>query len=328
MNISRSAFVLAWSLLGAVAAGSALADTRTLVVYDDFSKQGGAYSIVDYAIKWANPYGLGEMASAGGDTRSFQGNKFSISAVPFTVGFDFSVFDHLKYIAISTQAFAVPVRGSLTFSSVIHAHTPGTQPGRVIHGTYLASGAPYAMPTFEGQQAGAVMNMIDFSTGQLFDWFISGSRAFTLIERLPSNVTGVGTVGLDKAYTQIIDEFPVGPGPHKVAIRYTRDAGDARVEFLLNDKIVSRVDLVGVPLDRQGAPYTGVYPSYGPGEPLAGQIGSFAFGHGLFSLLDAFPFQHPERPDLAVSIPLANRLFGQGARATFDRFTVETVDFD
>lgn len=326
MNISR--WIHAALACSFLVAGGAVADTRQVVVYDDFSKQGGQYTIVDYALKWSNPYGLGEMASTGGDTRSFQGNKFSVSAVPFTVGFDFSVFDHLKYIAISTQSFAVPARGSLTFSSVIHAETPGTQPGRVITGTYVQSGAPYAQPTFEGQQAGAVMNMVDFATGQLFDWFISGTRAFTLVERLPSNVTGVGNVGLDKAYTQIVDEFAVGPGPHKVAIRYTRDAGRSWVEFLLNDKVVSRVDDVGVPLDKQGAPYTGVYPSYGPGEPLAGQIASFAFGHGLFSLLDAFPFQHPDRPDLAVSIPLTHRLFGQGARASFDRFTVETVTFD
>ena len=298
-------------------------------VYDDFRKPGPVgYTLSDYAMKWFNPYGLGEMASTGGDTRSFKGNKFSLSAVPFTVGYDFSVFDHLKYIAVSTQTFAVPARGSLTFGSVIHAQTPGTQPGRVIEGIYALSGARYAQPTFEGQQAGAVMNMIDFATGQLFDWFISGNRAFTLIERLPSNVTGAGNVGLDKAYTQIIDEFPVGPGPQKVAIRYTRDGAQAFVEYLLNGRVVSRVDLVGVPLDRQGQRYTGVYPSYGPGEPLVGQINSFSIGHGLFSLLDAFPFQHPDRPDLAVSIPVANRLFGQGARASFDRFTVETVHFD
>jgi hypothetical protein len=306
-----------------------LADTRETVVYDEFSKPGpGGYTIADYAMKWFNPYGLGEMDSTGGDTRSFRGNKFSISAVPFTVGYDFSVFDHLKYLAVSTQSFPVPTRGSITFSSVIQAQTPGTQAGRIIEGTYIQSGAPYAQPAFEGQQAGAVMNMIDFGTGQLFDWFISGSRAFTLIERLPSTVTGVGEVGLDKAYTQIIDEFPITPGPQKVAIRYTRDGGTAFVEFLLNGKLVSRVDNVGVPLDKQGKPYTGVYPSYGPGEPLADQIQSFVIGHGLFSLLDAFPFQHPDRPDLAVSIPLENRLFGQGARASFDRFTVETVHFD
>lgn len=149
-----------------------------------------------------------------------------------------------------------------------------------------------------------------------------------MIERLPSNVTGVGNVGLDKAYTQIIDEFAITPGPQKVAIRFSRDAARGWVEFLLNGKVVSRVENVGVPHDQQGQRYTGVYPSYGPGEPLAAQLNSFVIGHGLFSLLDAFPFQHPERPDLAVSIPLANRLFGQGAKASFDRFTVETQTFD
>jgi hypothetical protein len=48
-------------------------------------------------------------------------------------------------------------------------------------------------------------------------------------------------------------------------------------------------------------------------------------GHGLFSLLDAFPFQHPDAPELSVSVPLSERIWGQGAEATFDDFTV-TVD--
>ena len=87
---------------------------------------------------------------------------------------------------------------------------------------------------------------------------------------------------------------------------------------------MSKVRKVGVPLDVQHKPYTGIYPSMGSGEPLANKINGFAIGHGLFSLLDAFPFQHPEAPELAVSIPLANRLFGQGARATFDEFRVIT----
>ena len=308
----------------ATAAGS-----KTVQVYDSFSKPGG-YTIVDYSMKWANIYGPGEMASTGGDTRSFANGKFAVSAVPFTVGYDFSVFDHLKYIAVSTQGFAAPVRGSITFSSVIQAQTPGTQPGRVIQGTYIQSGKPYAQPTLEGQQAGAVMNMIDFSTGQLFDWFISGSKAFTLVERLPSSVTGNAQpgdpayVGRDKMYTQIVDEVDVGPGPHHVAIKFTRKDAKGTVRFYLNGRLVSTVRNVGVPLDVQGKRYTGIYPSMGPGEPLAQKISGFAIGHGLFSLLDAFPFQHPEAPELAVSIPVANRLFGQGARATFDEFTVTT----
>ncbi len=55
-------------------------------------------------------------------------------------------------------------------------------------------------------------------------------------------------------------------------------------------------------------------------------MGPVAIGHGLFSLLDAFPFQHPESPELAVSIPVANRIFGQGARASFDNVRVPITD--
>jgi hypothetical protein len=56
------------------------------------------------------------------------------------------------------------------------------------------------------------------------------------------------------------------------------------------------------------------------------------FGH---CLLDAFPFQHPEAPDLSVSIPVGDasgrgaagraRLFGQGASGSFGNFTTLTV---
>ncbi len=316
--------------LGVVLATSSVADpnNRVVEVYDSFSKPGG-YTLGDYYTKWANIYGPGEMANA--ETRSFAGGKLSISAVPFTVGYDFSVFDHLKYIAVSTQVFPAPPRGSITFSSVIQAQTPGTQAGRVIEGTYVQSGLPYAQPTLEGQQAGAVMNMIDFGTGQLFDWFVSGSKAFTLIERLPSNVTNPtlpatdpGYVGRDKMYTQIIDEVSIGPGPHKVAIKFTRKGDKGTVSYYLDGRLISKVRNVGVPLDVQGKKYSGIYPSLGAGEPLAPKISGFAIGHGLFSLLDAFPFQHPDAPELAVSIPVENRLFGQGARASFDNFRVET----
>jgi hypothetical protein len=69
-----------------------------------------------------------------------------------------------------------------------------------------------------------------------------------------------------------------------------------------------------------------VYPSLGPGELLVDQIDSVTIGHGLLSCVDAFPFQHPESPALSVSIPLSERLFGQGARGAFDNFMVTTVD--
>ena len=301
----------------------------TSVVYDSFSASGG-YTLDTYAEKWSNPYGPGEMAL--NDTRSFDGGRFNVSAAPFQTSSDVSVFDHLKYIGISTQVFPVPAEGSIEFSSTIQATTPGTQPGRIIHGTYL-SGAPYAEATMEGQQAGAVMNVIDFATGQLFDWFVSGSTAFALIERLPSvvtqntlDVTSPDYVGRDKMYTQIIREVPVTPGvEHEVSIRFSRDSRGSSVDYVLDGRRVARVEHVGVPLDVQGQSYTGYAPSLGKGEELGPKIDSLVIGHGLFSLLDAFPYQHPEAPELFVSIPVTERIFGQGAIASFDDFTVTTT---
>ena len=186
------------------------------------------------------------------------------------------------------------------------------------------------------------MNMVDFCTGQLFDWFLAGNTAFTLIERLPTNVTGntsnpncpgAAYVGRTKMYTQIADEVTVSAGTHNVSIRYS--AKQNSVEYYLDGKMVTKIKNVGIPLDKQHVKYTGTYPSLGPGESLAGQIGSFAIGHGLFSLIDAFPYQHPEAPEASVSIPVGTgnpadagraRLFGQGADGTWDNFVVTTID--
>lgn len=356
---------LAAVLVAGVSAGSALAadepnahGNTSVVVYDTFQKSSGSYTLADYAQKWSNAYGPGEMAVS--DTRNFSGGTFNVSAAPFMTGYDFSVFDHLKYIGVSNQVFAVPQRGSVMFSSDIKAQTPGTIPGLMMHGVYGPPGtwlspytpppfgfAPYQATVLQGQQAGVVMNMVDFCTGQLFDWFVAGNTAFTLIERLPTAVTGNTSnpncpgatyVGRSKMYTQIIRQVPASPGvAHNVAIRYTQKAHRNYVEYFLDGQLVSRVDNVGIPLDKQGVNYTGTYPSLGPGEDLSGQIHSFAIGHGLFSLLDAFPYQHPEAPELSVSIPVGDstsagagkaRLFGQGAIASFDNFIVTTADHD
>ena len=301
----------------------------------------GSRDTIEYATKWANIYGPLSLAVNG--TRSVSANgDFNVSAVPFMIGADYSVFDHLKYIAVSTQSFPVPASGSLTFSVRIQASTPGTIAGRVIRGCYGAPSsyaqvgdpcaAPWSATALEGQQAGVVLNMINFATGQLFDWFVSESQVFALIERLPSNVTNPalmptdpGYVGLEKAYTQIIKVENVKPGKkYDVAIRYSRSATTSKVEFFLDGKLFTSVDNVGVPLDKQSVAYTGTYPSYGNGEVLKDDLDSFVIGHGLFSLLDAFPFQHPERPDRSVSIPLSERLFGQGASGTFTKFQVTT----
>ncbi len=345
----RILVVAACASVAAVAfatSGMAVSPNKTVVVYDDFSSGGNA--------KWSNPYGPGETAINDANHReTFPNGTERVRAVPFQTGADFSVFDHLKYMEVSNSAFAVPPHGSVAFSVDMTARTPGTVPHLRQLGIYGASGtwtdpsAPPHAPDYranvlQGQQAGVVLNMVDFCTGQLFDWFLAGDSAFTLIERLPTSVTGntsnpncpgAAYVGREKMYTQIVDKLSVVGGSHQVSIRYSATRNS--VEYLLDGKEISKVKHVGIPLDKQGVDYTGTYPSLGPGELLAGKISSFSIGHGLFSLIDAFPYQHPEAPELSVSIPLGTaspadagraRLFGQGADGTWDNFTVTTVD--
>jgi hypothetical protein len=325
-----AAMVLAISFASPVFADGEKKKT-TVIVYDDFDSPG--YSMTDYLSRWTNIYGPGEMAVR--ETRSFTGGTFSIDAAPFQTGYDFSVYDHLKYLAASNASFAMPQEGSVTFSMDLTVETPGTLPGgRAVIGTYGPSysypaGSPYSAVALEPQQASASLHMIDFSTGQLFDWLVAGHKAVTLIERLPSVVTNNTAdvnspdyVGLSKMYTQIIEEVAVTPGTHRYAITYTREKNDSYVEYFMDGKRVSKVKNVGVPLDVRGIKYSGIYPSLGPGEILRDEVNSLVMAHGLISLMDAFPFQHPEAPELSVSIPLSERLFGQGARASFDNFIV------
>src|SRR5215210_355013 len=294
------------SSVGGSVTAKAASPTTSVVKYDTFSSDApGGYTLADYNAKWSNQYGLLDMGVAPGDTRRFDNKSFYIDDAPFRTANDYSVYDHLKYIAVSNAHFAVPEVGSVTFTSDITAETPGaSRNGGTVHGTYggpysYPNGLPYSAHVMQGQQAGAVMNVINFATGQLFDWFVSGDTAFALIERLPSSITGNTTdpsspdwVGPDKMYTQIIKELPVKPGvSHRVSIRYSRTVADSVVEYFLDGKSVATVQQVGVPLDRQGVKYTGTYPSLGPGEPLRNKIDDFVIGHGTFSLIDAFPFQ-------------------------------------
>nr|WP_215396717.1 DUF6081 family protein [Rheinheimera oceanensis] len=53
------------------------------------------------------------------------------------------------------------------------------------------------------------------------------------------------------------------------------------------------------------------------------RLNSFGIGHGLFSLLNAYSCQHSEAPELSVSIPMSERLFGQGAAGRWSKFEVQ-----
>jgi len=309
-------------------AGEASEQRVTNVRYD-------ADDATEFADLWAYAYGPLELAA--GATQEVSKDGITVDATPFTTSYDFSVFDHLKYLGVSTADFAVPESGSLEFSVRIEAETPGTDLDRPIRGCYLSGefefylsvddpcDRPFSQTVLEGQQASASLNMINFATGQLFDWLVSENRAIALVERLPSTVTGAPGTPVDLAYTQIIADFPIKPGkPHTYSIRYTRGDDVSRAEYFIDHRLMATVDDVGVPLDVQGVPYSGYAPALGAGEPLKDELDSFVIGHGLFSLLDAFPYQHPDAPDFRVSIPTSERIFGQGAKATWDKFVVTT----
>jgi Family of unknown function (DUF6081) len=170
---------------------------------------------------------------------------------------------------------------------------PGARRSRHLRAAWLVSERrPDSATVLQGQQAGAVMSMVDFCTGQLFDWFVSGNTAFTLIERLPTAVTqntsdpacAGNYAGPNEMYTQIIDEIPISPGvKHRVAIRYTRTPTKSYVEYFLDSTLVSKVSNIGVPLDVQGVNYTGISAAIpgATGEDLRTKINSFSIGHGL-----------------------------------------------
>lgn len=298
-----------------------------VITYDIFSSPSG-YGQEDYLKRWNNIYGPGELAV--GATRSFDNTAMTVSAVPFRTSADESVFDHIKYFAVSSKTFDVPANGAVTLEASVTARTPGTEKNRVIHGSFgpagsYPNGAPYQARVLEAQQACASIHMIDFQTGQLFDWLISENTALTLVERLPSLVTNSPMpAGIDSIYTQIIREHAIGKGPHTYGIRFWRNTKDAGVDYLLDGKVVDRIGRIGVPLDQQGVDFTGTWPSLGSGEELAGKIDSVAIAHGLFSVLDSFPFQHPDAPEHSVSVPISERLFGQGAEGRFEKFVVTT----
>lgn len=334
ITMRRPAALVALAAAGAIAAagisGPAAAGPRatTILTYDVGDETA-------YDELWIRPYGDLQIEAGNGGTLEVGKTGVTVDATPFTIGADFSVFDHLKYLAISTEEFEVPEVGSLEFSVDILATTPGTEEGRVINGCYgppFSFGSvtdpcaePYAEEVLQGQQASVSLNMINFATGQLFDWLVSEDRAIALIERLPTTVTGSPGTPVEDAYTQIIAEVPIKPGKaHNYSIRYTRGPDVSLVEYFLDGTLVTSVENVGIPLDVQGVPYSGYAPSLGDGEDLQEELDSFVIGHGLFSLLDAFPYQHPDAPELSVSIPMSERLFGQGAIGNWDKFRVKS----
>jgi len=295
-------------------------------VYDDFTKRGGTYGLTEYHTRWFAsdriPGFAAEPEALRTRTREFPG-ELHLEAAPFRTSRD-STLDHVKYFAQSTNYFDIPDHGSITFAADIDATTVGTDPDRRICPA-PAEDEP-CKTVFEPQQAAATFHVLNIhETGQLFDWFVGEGKAFCLTERLLAPL--VHGVGLDKGYTQIVETVDISPGMHTYAIRYRRNpSGADHVEWMLDGDSIARQQKVGIPLDvQQPGRFDDItWPSIdATGERLRDRMSTFNVAHGLFSLLDEFPF-HPQYGDHFVSFPEEERLFGQGVTATFDDFEVTT----
>jgi hypothetical protein len=315
----------AGSLLASGGAKPARAREQTVEVYDDFSKPNGEYSIDDYLDRWISSDLIGfpfEQEALDTRERGFPG-ELQIEATPFRAKQD-DTLDHVKYLAQSTRAFPIPEHGSITFSADIEARTPGVDPERLI---CPSPGEDFPCKTvLEPQQAAATLNVLNIhETGQLFDWFVGERSAFCLTERLLDPLAP--GVDLDLGYTQIVETVDISPGPHNYAIRYSRNPeGSDAVDWFLDGERVASHRKVGVPLDVQNP---GRYKDItwrsidATGELLRDEMTSFFPAHGLFTLLDEYPFS-PQYEEYFVSYPDDERIFGQGVNATFDNFVVRT----
>jgi len=279
--------------------------------YDDFSDGS------EYEARWFDVGDfVGSTEPEAAESRGFAGGVLQIEATPFTTSHD-NALDHMKYFAVSTKSYEVPLRGWVEVFADVRAITPGTTPDRVVPAT--------GRRLLQGQQAAATLHLLDAGdSGLRFAWYISSDRAFALYERLPLD----GSCDLERSFSQIVFELPITPGTHNFGIRYLRNIGAQpfadKVDWVMDGQVRARVRGAGIPLVSTPPSPPITFAAQGPGEALDARMNRLSIGHGLASMVDVFPFNQCSTGQ--VSIPREQRLFGQGAVATFDNFVVTTVE--
>lgn len=240
--------------------------------------------------------------------------------------------DHVKWLVymnhLASSGFpgfdAVPGR-ELTCEATLGGRTFGTagQP----------FGAAVANPNDDLRLAATAMNVIDFDTFMVFDFFLTNERIYAFYEHLPFGRGG--TYGNYAAFSYAIPVAARSQGDlHRLAIAYDKGAGTVR--WLIEGKEVFRVSAIGMPIDRryQVLDHGGTPAIFSPNQ--------LDCGMGMFTLLDAgagpsrlelvrlsetpgFYFNPrtggvPSFVDIA-SLP-GSRLFGQGAELWAKKYSV------
>jgi hypothetical protein len=165
-------------------------------------------------------------------TVTVQNGRLKVRAVPFT-RFHHSIqtLDNAKHMYFSREHFQVPEEGATAFDVDMKA---------------IVNNGKNA----DLYDAFAAFNLLDFSTGLAFDWFVGADQCATVYARVHFPGTSNGDNGMAK-YFAIFNEMEL-PEPreelHHFRIRYSRV--DDTVAWFLDDHEVNREE--GIPTKVEG----------------------------------------------------------------------------
>lgn len=189
----------------------------------------------------------------------------------------------------------------------------------------------------DARLATVAMNALDFESFIVSDFFLTNEGVYALYERLPfGRGPALGNYAAFTAITRVADRDP--DDRHLLSVEYDRTAGTIR--WLVNLHEVYRVDQIGFRPARSTMTldHGGVETLVSPRQTDCGM--------GMFSLLDGYrptdtglvqlsntpdfyfdPDVGPPTPSPFVdTLSLgSNRLFGQGAELTVDRYWIASI---
>jgi hypothetical protein len=214
---------------------------------------------------------------------------------------------HLKWVAMTQQAFSTG-DGELRFQ-----FRAGCECFGLADHPY---GDDVADTDTDLRLGAATLNVIDMTTGMVFDFWITNGAIYPLYERL-----GIGDHNFE-AFVQVANPVSRAPGDtHDLSIAIDVPAGSVRWE--VNGDVVATITSIG-PSDSSWTTLIDL-----GGKPEHVKPSDFHGALGLMTLLDsALPPIHTGLVDLGVEIvspktfhggPL---IFGQGAELRVERFAV------
>jgi len=151
--------------------------------------------------------------------------RLEITVNPYTRFHDqIQIFDNPKHLILGTQCFAVPEKGTISFSCRMAAKTHNGNPDDFKDGF-------------------ASFNVLDFASGLVFDFIATSAKIGIIYERLL--LPGLTTPR--EAFTEIVEAGPNEPGQLS-ACRIDYNSEKNRVDYWFNGgKVVSRWDLPAKP---------------------------------------------------------------------------------